>query len=144
MTHDPNKLTNETDFTIVVFWRVLKKWRESDTYPWMKQMAVTYIAPRAALGISLIALFVHFIWAIYTKCGVNFQRGGSIVALSAAALYAFVDWHDPKTALLSGKRINRLRILGPYIMLPILAAIGTIVWGYGDLIPFFGNSGCKA
>lgn len=144
MTPDPNKLTYDTDFTFAMVWGVLTKWRKSDTYPWMKRKAVTYIAPRAAFWISLITLFAHVIWAIHTKCGVNFQRGGSIVALSTAVLYAVVDWHDPKTAFLSGGRIKPITIFDPYIMLPVLAAIGTVVWGYGDLLPFFGNSGCKA
>jgi hypothetical protein len=138
MTPNPNKIPYEKDFTIAEAWLVLTTWRQSDTYPWMKRRTVNYIALRAAFFVSLIVLFVHCIWALQTHCGINFQRGGSIIALLAAGLYAVVDWHDPKTVFLSGGGMRPITFFDPYFMLPVLGALGTVVWGYGDLLPFFG------
>jgi hypothetical protein len=144
MAPSPNKISYEKEFTIVEAWLVVSTWRQGDTYPWMKKNAVVYLAPRAAFWVSIIVLFGHCVWAIHSNCNVNFQRGGSIITLLAAGLYAIIDWHDPHTMLLSVGQIKRLKIFNPYFILPLLAAVGTLVWGYGDLLPFFGTAGCNA
>jgi hypothetical protein len=144
MTPSPNKIPYEKDFTIAEAWLVVSTWRQNDTYPWMKKKAVIYLAPRVAFWLSIVVLFVHYIWALYSHCNVNFPRGGAVISLLAAGLYAVIDWHDPHTALLSGGQIQRVTIFNPFFVLPLLGAVGALVWGYGDLLPFFGTTGCKA
>ncbi|MDA9524131.1 hypothetical protein XI06_28600 [Bradyrhizobium sp. CCBAU 11434] len=62
--------------------------------------------------------------------------------LAAAALYAVLEWHEPSTANLSGGSVLQFWFYNPAFLLPFLGAGGTLVWGYGDLLPFFGSSTC--
>lgn len=122
---------------------VLFSWNAEDTYPWMRYHAVNYLAPRAALAVSIAALASHAAWAILSDCGVNFQRAGAPVVLISALCYALIEWREPKVGLLSGGRLQRLKLFNPLFILPVLAAVGTLVWGYGDLLPLFRSDGCN-
>ncbi|MCD0421232.1 hypothetical protein LOC51_28770 [Rubrivivax sp. JA1024] len=108
----------------------------------MKRKAIAYFAPRATLFITVASLAIHSGWAWATNCGVNFQRGGAIVVLVAAALYALSEWYEAKGGRLDGGALERYHFLNPAFLLPFLAALGTLIWGYGDLLPFFGAAGC--
>ncbi len=135
------KIPHEATFTLGLSFKVVKEWMRPDTYPWMKRKAVNYLAPRVAFWISTIALSVHVVWALNTECSVNFQRGGAIVVFAAAALYACIEWHEPN-GYLSGGPVQRLSLSNPYFVLPLIGAVGPLVWGYGDLLPLLSNSGC--
>lgn len=134
-----------TDVTYAFVWKVIKNWRKSDTYRGMKREVIIFIAPRIAWLISLIAIVAHAYWVINSKISMNFSRCGAVITLMTAALYAVLDWHDPKATVLSGAKIKSIKIFDPYITLPILAVIGTAVWGYGDwlLEKFFPDFGWK-
>ncbi|TPJ77180.1 hypothetical protein [Mesorhizobium sp. B2-6-2] len=127
-------------FTLQLSWRVLRHSARAD--PWMRRKAVNYLAPRLALAISILVAVVHFIWAVGSECGVNFARVGGIITFTAAALYAVREWHEPKTGLLSGGEVERIHIWNPLFLLPLLAAIGTLIWAYGDLLPWLSSKGC--
>lgn len=116
---------------------VVWNWRQ--VYPYNRRLAVEYLSPRCALWISLLALLVHALWAAHSHCGVNFQRAGAIISLAAAVLYATVEAHRNDAAKLSGSPILPFSFYAPGFLLPFLAALGTAIWGYGDLIPYFGT-----
>lgn len=143
MQQNPPKLPYDGDYGFRQAWLALREWRRPDTVLYMKRKAMEYVAPRLAFWISFLSLVLHSHWAWTTHCGANFQRGGAIVAFAAAALYAVLEWHDPKTAVLSGGPIQRVSFYNSALLLPLLGAAGTLIWGYGDLLPFFGSTGCK-
>ncbi|XHC10656.1 hypothetical protein ABWH98_24520 [Labrenzia sp. ac12] len=122
--------------------KILREWRSEDTAPWMKRRAVNYLSPRCAALISVITLLVHLIWAERSSCAINFQRSGSLLVLNAAAFYAFIEWHKADGGKLSGGKLKRYSLFNPFIVLPIIAALGTVVWGYGDLLPLLSLKGC--
>lgn len=140
MQYDFLGIGHEESFTLKTSWRVVRNWRR--TYPWMRRKAVNHLAPRLAFFISVLAIFAHAIWAAKTHCNVNFQRGGGIVTLTAAALYAVIEWHAPKGGLWSGGLVEKLHIWNPLFLLPFLGGTGTLIWAYGDLLPWFGSTGC--
>lgn len=140
MNQEKTKLKHDGDVEISHVLGVIRRWNRTETYPWMKRKIINYLAPRLAAGISVAALTLHAFWAHSSGCSVNFQRGGAIVTLIAAALYAVVEWHDPKTLHLSGGPVTKLTFSNPYLTLPLLATLGTVVWGYGDLITWFGTA----
>lgn len=135
------KLPYDKDYSFAQAWRAVREWRYPDTFPYMKRKAMEYFAPRLALWISVSSLIGHWYWASITHCGVNFQRGGAIVVLAAAALYAVLEWFEPNAATVSGGPVQRVWFYNPAFLLPILGALGTLIWGYGDLLPFFGTTG---
>ncbi|KYH02493.1 hypothetical protein [Bradyrhizobium sp. DOA1] len=144
MQQNHPKLPFHGDFDFQQAWLAVREWRDPSTAPYMKRKAMEYFAPRVAFWLSVVSLAGHWYWASTTHCGVNFQRGGAIVVLAAAALYAVLEWHDPKSAMLSGGRIQRIWFYNPAFLLPLLGAAGTLIWGYGDLLPFFGSAGCSS
>lgn len=136
------KLPYEGDYGLSQSWQVVREWTREDTYPWMKVKALECLLPRAAFWVSFIVLASHWYWAEASHCGVNFQRGGAVITLAAALAYAVLEWHDSGTALLSGQRAPIWSFFKPAFVLPVLAAVGTAVWGYGDLLPIFESTGC--
>jgi hypothetical protein len=136
------KLPYDGEFNFKQAWQAVREWRRPDTAPYMKRKAVRYFAPRLALWTSVLSLVGHWYWASITHSSVNFQRGGAIVVLAAAALYAVLEWHQPSTSNLSGGPVQQFWFHNPAFLLPFLGAVGTLVWGYGDLLPFFGSSTC--
>jgi hypothetical protein len=135
---DPHKIPYYGEIKPKEAMLVIRTWTQSDTYPWMKRKAIDYFAPRAAFICSIIVLTIHYWWAFESKCGVNFQRSGAVIALVSAALYSLIEWHKSDAGVLGGT-IKRFRFFSPYFMLPLLLAMGTVIWGYGDLLPMFGN-----
>ncbi len=137
-----SKVPHEEEvFGLVDALTVISSWTAQDTYPWMRRLAISYLAPRLALLFSTLVLGGHVIWAMKSGSGVNFQRGGAPVVFISAVCYAVIEWHEPKAALLDGGPVRKLRLFNPLFLLPLLAAIGTLVWGYGDLLPFFATGG---
>lgn len=136
------KIPHKQPFGVKQTYKVLREWGWPDTYPWMKRKAVNYLAPRVAFWFSGVALVGHLIWAWNTECSINFQRGGAVVVFTAAALYACIEWHEPNGGYYSGGPVQRLSLANPFFVLPLIGAIGTLVWGYGDLFPFLKTSGC--
>ncbi len=118
---------------------VILSWSEKDTYPWMKRRTVNFLAPRLALAFTLLSVIIHTIWALKSECGINFQRSGAMITFISAALYALTAWHEPKGGYLDGGPLNKIRPFEPMFLLPFLGLLGTIIWGYGDLLPFFGT-----
>lgn len=131
-------LPSEGPYTLGQAWFAVRNWCKLP-YPYQKRHTVQSLAPLVALVITLASLTVHFIVASMTNCSVNFQRGGSIISLTAAALYAVLDWHKNDAALPSGSRTQPFKLLDPKILLPLLGVVGTLIWGYGDLIPLWSS-----
>ena len=115
---------------------VLREWNRGDTYPWMRRRTANYLAPRIAWWASLLVIILHGWWASSSSCSFNFARGGALVVLISAAAYGWIMWHEPKGGLLGGGPINRFEPFHPLLMIPLLGALGTIMWGYGDMLRF--------
>jgi hypothetical protein len=109
----------------------------------MKRHTIDCLAPRLTWVMCLAAIFIHFIWAYQTSCSVNFQRGGAIVVFASALCYALVDWHKSDAAVPSGSPVKKLSLVEPLFVCPLFGTIGTLMWGYGDLITWFGTQ-CTA
>ncbi|WP_448954840.1 hypothetical protein [Labrys neptuniae] len=114
---------------------ILFNW-QNETIPWRRRRTSEFLAPRCAIILSVSALILHFWWAWSSACGLNFARAGADVVLIAATAYAWVEWHSVSGGLLSGGPVNRFAIWESGWLLPALAAGGTLIWGYGDLLPF--------
>ncbi|MBZ9892302.1 hypothetical protein LB559_30695 [Mesorhizobium sp. BR1-1-3] len=104
----------------------------------MQSKAVNYAVPRLAVVFSLIVLSAHAFWAVHSQCGTNFARGGGVIALIVTGLFAVVEWHKDRRNLLSGGTIEKFDPWHPQVVLPVLAGIGTLIWAFGDFLPWFG------
>ena len=100
------------------------------------------LAAPLAYVVTFAVLVMHAVWAHNTKCGVNFQRGGADISLVAAVLFAFVSWYGSEGFKLDGGRVPKWSLLNPNVALPLVALLGTITWGYGDMVPWFSSKGC--
>jgi hypothetical protein len=116
--------------------KIIREWNASDTYPFMRKNTANYLAPRLALWVSLAAVALHWYWATSSQCSFHFARSGAVLVLASALAYGWISWHDPKTMHLSGGKISNWALFNPLFMLPFLGFVGTIIWGYGDLLPF--------
>jgi hypothetical protein len=121
---------------------VLRGWRAADTYPWMRRKAMNWLVPRAGWGMCLGLVALHFAWAGISSCSADFARAGAAVTLVAAIGAALLDWHDPKAMALDGGKLPIFRLLNPIVALALQVALGTIIWGYGDLLPILSRTGC--
>ncbi|WP_210168388.1 hypothetical protein [Aminobacter sp. DSM 101952] len=126
------KVTNDDDtFAFRHAIKILREWDQKGTFPWMKRRTAEYLAPRLALWACLLALFLHGWWAITTSCSLHFARSGAAIVLVSALAFGWTAWHEAPKML-----VNRLAFFHPLCMLPALALLGTLIWGYGDLVPF--------
>lgn len=66
---------------------------------------------------------------------ISLGASAAIVLISAPG-FGCTAWHDTTGGMFSGGPASRLTFLHPLFLLPALAFIGTIIWGYGDLLPF--------
>lgn len=132
MTH---KIRYDEDLKFLDALKILAQWHANDTHPWMKRKAANYISPRIGYLLTIIILLLHYYWAIESNCSINFQRGGATIVLVSALFFAWVDWHPPASGQLSGGKVEKFSIWSPLFALPLIAVIGTIIWGYGDLLP---------
>lgn len=130
---------DENDFRLSHCLRIIREWGREDTVPWMRRHTANYLAPRIAWWVSLLILIVHAWWAASASCGFNFSRGGALVVFVSAVAFGWIAWHEPKAGVLGGGPVNKLTLFHPLFMLPFLAALGTLINSYGDLIPF-GNA----
>jgi hypothetical protein len=108
----------------VLSWQEQAKWANK----WM---------PRLAMAASVLTLLVHGALAWRSDCPKGFERSGADIVAFALAAFAVIQYFadiDAGTARLSGKRMVPWSILHPFVFLPILAIIGTVLWGYGDLL----------
>ncbi len=96
--------------------------------------------------VSVLTLLGNFYWSV-TTCEVHwFQRSGSIVVLLGVIIaarpiirlgkeYQNEDWNLPNESL-EGKMVL-LDQRAEFLFGPLVALVGTIVWGYGDLFMVF-------
>lgn len=93
--------------------------------------------------LAFLVLLGNYIFSLVTNELHWFQRSGSIVVLLGVLIvarrivrlskeYQNEDWNLPSESA-EGKRVL-LDQRSEYIIGPIVAVIGTIVWGYGDLL----------
>ena len=93
--------------------------------------------------IAIAVLIGNYVASIITNEAHWFQRSGSVVVLLGVLIVARriirlgdnhqdEDWNLPDDSP-EGKRVL-LDQRSEYIIGPIIAVIGTIVWGYGDLL----------
>jgi len=93
----------------------------------------------AGMGVvaSIVCLFLHVVWSIISGCAVDFQRGGASIVAIAVTVFAFIQYYadiDAGIPYASGKGITPFSLRHPFVLPPILAVFGTLVWGYGDLL----------
>lgn len=124
------------DFGFIHSCRIIREWRADDTYPWMHRLTIDYLAPRAAWWASVLVVAAHWWWASSSGCGFNFARGGALLVLISASAYGLLVWYASDVAVVSGSTIKKWHPFHPLFMLPFLGFVGTILWGYGDLLPF--------
>jgi hypothetical protein len=136
----PKVPEDEAEFTARDAFKILREWNQDGTVQWMKRLTVNLLAPRLAWWLSLMVIGLHGWWACKSSCGVNFARGGALIVLLSAIGLGVVAWYEPNYGLLSGGKIKRWHFFHPLVMLPALGIIGTVLWGYGDLLPIFGNA----
>lgn len=122
---------------------ILRHWRKSDTTHVERHRSSKYFASLLGCLLSLLIVTGHYYWAAQSDCIVNFQRGGSALVLLSAVLFAWVEWHRPHGELFSEFRARRPTWRSPYITLPLIAVFGTLIWGYGDLLPWVSKFGCS-
>lgn len=127
---------DKKDFRLIHYWHVFCHWRKFDTPQWMREATATYLAPRLALWASIAVVALHWWWAAISGVSLNFARGGALVVLISAVSYGWFTWHLTNVAIPSGGPVRRFSLFDPYFMLPLLGVVGTILWGYGDLVPF--------
>jgi hypothetical protein len=129
------RLPIENPYEFASAWLVIQM--SGHATPTQKSKSITYLAPRAALWISVGAFAIHLVLAAIWHSGTTFQRSGSIITMAAASLCRFGLVRCRKeSSQLSGDRPSTPRLYEPAILLPVLAAVGTAIWGYGDLIKF--------
>ena len=130
---------HDETFTWLVSFKVIKNWHNA--FPWQKRKAVEFASPRLGLFSSVLTIAFHVYWAVTSSCSENFQRGGSIVVFISAIMFAYSNWHDSKGGRLDGGPVEKFEFWNPNLLMPIIAGVGTLIWGYGDLVPLFGNCG---
>ena len=92
---------------------------------------------------AIAVLSGNLVYSIVTNEAHWFQRSGSIVVLLGVLIVARrvirlgkdhqnEDWNLPNETV-EGKRVL-LDQRSEYVIGPIVAVIGTMVWGYGDLL----------
>lgn len=95
------------------------------------QWIAIILGPALAFGI----LIAHFAWAVDSDSGANFQRGGALVVLVEFLLFAIVRSKlasENSQAWLGGRPESNLDIASSIISV-VVATVGTVTWGYGDL-----------
>jgi len=122
--------------------KILSEWNAEDTYPWMKRKTVNFISPFIGYILTTIILGIHYIWAVESECSVNFQRGGAMVVLVSAWLFGWIDWHKSEAGILGGGPIKKFDFFAKHFAVPFVAIIGTLTWGYGDLLPWISQAKC--
>lgn len=132
---DNGKYTFIQGLQTAMYW-----WKET-TYFCQKKRAATASVSPLAIFFTIIILLIHSLLAWHFECSVTFQRGGADIALVAAALFAFINWYSMEGMVLDGGNVPLFSWLNPNVILSLIALIGTVTWGYGDLMPF-GTRGC--
>lgn len=121
---------------------ILREWYKDDTFPWMKRKTVNFVSPYICYFSITIILSVHYFWAVETDCSVDFQRGGALIVLVSAFLFGWTEWHKPEGGPLGGGKIKKFGLFEPHFAIPLTAIIGTLLWGYGDLVPWLSKERC--
>lgn len=123
------------EFTIVV-----RGWMDPKILPRSKIVVVQTYSTLIALTFTIPILLIHYMWAVHSQCSVNFQRAGADISLVAATIFAFMSWYAAPNSVLDSGGLPKFSWRNPNFALPVVALIGTMVWGYGDMLPGFGNS----
>ena len=111
-----------------------------------KKRWIDWWMPRLGVAASIAAIIAHAFWAHASGCKTDFARGGAAVVLIALAVFAPIQYFadaDASVARLSGKLIAPLSMFDPFFAPPILAIVGTLLWGYGDLVAPFAQGVCR-
>jgi hypothetical protein len=104
--------------------------------------------PRVTAAVAFPVVISHGYWAFVTDCDVHFSRGGSLLVFMAVLSIFGLEDRMHRTSHMNFCDASGpipFKFLGPYIVAGSLAMIGTLIWGYGDLIAnYFGISseGC--
>ena len=137
-----HKIQYDDEIRLIEALKILREWRAPDTYPWMREKTVKLLSPYIGYILTAFIVAIHYFWATQSLCSINFQRGGALVVLVSAVLFAWVEWHTPNHALLSGGRLPKFSFFSPLVSLPLIAVFGTLLWGYGDLLPWLQSTKC--
>jgi len=87
--------------------------------------------------IVLFAAWFNFLLPYCDAASIWFQRSGSIIVLISVfsevlALKAFVGF--PEIGEVDARNKYKKLLSSTKILAPFLAIVGTVIWGYGDLI----------
>lgn len=101
---------------------------------WTARLAI------AVLPVAIIATLVfHYHWASANESALAFQRSGAAIVALDAAFFGLVRWHLDSLNSISywnGRPVWIEEKIFAALSL-VFAIIGTLIWGYGDLL-FFG------
>lgn len=117
--------------------KIIREWDHHDTHPWMKRKTVDFISPLIGYALTLIIIIAHYIWAFETGDGLNFGRGGALIVLVSGALYGWIDWFRSGNEHEDDIDLRQFHVLESHFAIPFIAVLGTLIWGYGDLLPWF-------
>jgi hypothetical protein len=138
----PHKIRHDGAVSLAEAWLIIREWRKPDTFPWMRRKVVNWLVPRLSWVLSALSIVAHIVWAILSSCSTDFTRAGAAVTVIAAIGAALVDWHEPNAAMLDGGPVPRFRLLDPMVAIALQVALGTLIWGYGDLVPLLSRASC--
>ena len=65
-----------------------------------------------------------------------------MIVLVSAWFFGWIEWHKSDAAILGGTSIKKFEFFGTHVAIPLIAIIGTILWGYGDLLPWLSQVKC--
>lgn len=134
--HGPNCKCVPLDFSSLLC--VLRNWSAVD--PADQERAACYLAAIVPLLLLVPILLMHAYFALTTECGVSFQRGGAMLAMIVALAFGGIEFCRDRRANVGTNPPQLFDLRNPFFVLPLLAAVATFVWGYGDL--FFPMTGC--
>ena len=117
---------------------IILGWQEEAILLRSRIIIVQRFSTPLALFLTMILLAIHFVWALHSKCSVNFQRAGADISFVAAGISALTTWYSVPNGGLDGGGAPKFSWRNPNVALPLIAGIGTLVWGYGDLFTSFG------
>jgi uncharacterized integral membrane protein len=89
------------------------------------------------MAATVLVLLGYGVWAYWgSSCPANFSRFGAAVVGIALAVFAPIQYYadlEASVAKLSGGP-NIPWYQHPFVVPSILVILGTLIWGYGDLL----------
>lgn len=130
------KIQHSDTLNIKQLCQIIRNWKQFKSIPSVLAKFWGSLIPYLVCVFSLISITIHGYLSYIHSCSETFQRGGSLLVLMAAVGFGIIEYINPETTYLSGRKKRTFHLNNPLVALPFIAAVGTLIWGYGDLIPF--------